>query len=85
MKFIAQIKVMPLKNILDPQGKAVQAGLKNIGHHNVSQVRVGKNIEVILEADNQEAAQRQVEEMSKSFLANLIVEDFEVVVQPLES
>ncbi|MCS7076010.1 MAG: phosphoribosylformylglycinamidine synthase subunit PurS [Bacteroidia bacterium] len=83
MKFIAQIKVMPLKSILDPQGKAVQAGLKNIGHDNISQVRVGKNIEVILDADTQEAAQKQVEEISKSLLANLIVEDFEIQIQPL--
>lgn len=80
MKFIAQVKVMPLKNILDPQGKAVQMGLKNTGYDNVEQVRVGKNIELLIEAENAEKAKIQAEEMSKSLLANLIMEEFAIEV-----
>lgn len=84
MKFIAQVKVMPLKNILDPQGKAVQTGLKSTGYHNVEQVRVGKNIELIIDAENAEKAKQQAEEMSKSLLANLIMEEFEIEIQEIK-
>lgn len=83
MKFIAEVKVMPLKNILDPQGKAVQTGLKSTGYNNVDQVRVGKNIELIIEAENAEAAKMQAEEMSKALLANMIMEEFEVKIHEI--
>lgn len=85
MKFIAEVKVMPLKNILDPQGKAVQMGLKSIGYNNAEQVRVGKNIELVIEAENAEVAKTQVEEMSKALLANLIMEEFEVKIHEVNS
>lgn len=85
MKFIAEVKVMPLKNILDPQGKAVQAGLKSIGYNHVEQVRVGKNIELIIDAENAEKAKIQAEEMSKSLLANLITEEFEVSIREMNT
>lgn len=84
MKFIAQVKVMPLKNLLDPQGKAVQMGLKNIGYENVSEVRVGKNITLMIEAENIESAKKQAEEMSKSLLANPIIEEFEVEIEAVK-
>jgi len=83
MKFIAQVKVMPLKNILDPQGKAVQTGLKSMGYNAVAQVRVGKNIELIIEAENAVDAKTQAEEISKSLLANLIMEEFEIQIHEL--
>lgn len=85
MKFIAQVKVMPLKNILDPQGKAVQLGLKSTGYNNITQVRVGKNIELVIEAENAEMAKHQAEEMSKSLLANLIMEEFEVEIHEINN
>ncbi len=85
MKFIAEVKVMPLKNILDPQGKAVQMGLKSIGYNNAEQVRVGKNIELVIEAENAEVAKTQAEEMSKALLANLIMEEFEVKIHEINS
>jgi phosphoribosylformylglycinamidine synthase len=84
MKFIAKVKVMPLKNILDPQGKAVQTGLKSTGYNNVEHVRVGKNIELIIETESAEKAKIQAEEMSKSLLANLIMEEFEVEIQEIK-
>lgn len=85
MKFIAEVKVMPLKNILDPQGKAVQTGLKSIGYNHVEQVRVGKNIELVIDAENAEIAKTQAEEMSKALLANLITEEFEVSIREMNS
>ena len=61
MKFIAEINVMPQKEILDPQGKAVKLGLHNLGIDDVSDVRIGKHITLSLDADSEAAAQQLVE------------------------
>lgn len=71
---------MPLKELLDPQGKAVISGLNNLGFKNIQDVRVGKNISLQVEADSREEAQRIAEEASKKLLANPVMEYFEVVV-----
>ena len=76
MKFIAEIDIMPMKEILDPQGKAVKLGLKNMGISNVSDVRVGKHITLELDADNEKAAAEEVEMACKKLLANMIMEDY---------
>lgn len=76
MKFKAEINVMPLKEILDPQGKAVKLGLNNLGIKDVSDVRIGKHITLELEAANQAEAEKNVETACKKLLANLIMEGF---------
>ncbi|WP_017732061.1 phosphoribosylformylglycinamidine synthase subunit PurS [Nafulsella turpanensis] len=76
MKFRAEIDVMPVKEILDPQGKAVKLGLTNLGLKEVSNVRIGKHILLELEADSEEAAAAKVEEACKRLLANLVMEDY---------
>jgi phosphoribosylformylglycinamidine synthase subunit PurS len=80
MKFTAQVKVMPLKELLDPQGKAVITGLGNLGFNNVEDVRVGKNISLQIEADSKEEAQKIAEEASKKLLANPVMEYFEISI-----
>ncbi|MFT3675797.1 MAG: phosphoribosylformylglycinamidine synthase subunit PurS [Chitinophagaceae bacterium] len=80
MTYTVQIKVMPLKDLLDPQGKAVMGGLQNLGLNGVSDVRVGKNITLQVEAASPEAAQQIAEEASKKLLANPVMEYFEVSV-----
>ena len=77
MNFIADIKIMPQKALLDPQGKAVGAGLNNMGIKTVSDVRVGKHITLQLSADTKEKANEIVTEACKKLLANLIMESFE--------
>lgn len=76
MKFKAEIDVMPLKEILDPQGKAVKLGLHNLGLSTVSNVRVGKHILLELEAENREEAEQKVETACKRMLANLVMEEY---------
>ena len=76
MKFKAEINVMPLKEILDPQGKAVKLGLNNLGIKEVADVRIGKHITMELEAANQAEAEKNVETACKKLLANLIMEGF---------
>ena len=80
MKFLVQVKVMPLKDLLDPQGKAVLSGLKNLGIKSVEEVRVGKNISLQVEAENEEEAKKMAEEASKKLLANPVMEYFEVSI-----
>ncbi len=76
MKFIAEIDVMPLKEILDPQGKAVKLGLGNLGIQSVEDVRVGRHIQLHLEAADEASAKSIVEEACKQLLVNRIVESY---------
>jgi phosphoribosylformylglycinamidine synthase len=80
MTFTVQIKVMPLKELLDPQGKAVMGGLKSLGLNTVEDVRIGKNITLQVEAENAETAKQIAEEASKKLLANPVMEYYEVSV-----
>lgn len=76
MKFIAEIDVMPLKEILDPQGKAVKLGLRNLGITQVEDVRIGRHITLELEAADENTARQLVETACKKLLANLIMEGY---------
>ncbi len=78
MQFQVQIKVMPLKDLLDPQGKAVLGGLHNLGLNGVEDVRVGKHITLQIEAADEAAARQVAEEASKQLLANAVMEYFEI-------
>lgn len=78
MIYTVHIKVMPLKNLLDPQGKAVLAGLHNLGLGSVEDVRVGKHITLQVDAASEEAAKAVAEEAGKKLLANAVMEKFEI-------
>jgi phosphoribosylformylglycinamidine synthase PurS subunit len=78
MLFQVQIKVMPLKDLLDPQGKAVLGGLHNLGLTGVQDVRVGKHITLQIEAADENAARVVAEEASKKLLSNAVMEYFEI-------
>ena len=71
---------MPLKELLDPQGKAVMSGLQNLGLTGVEDVRIGKNITLQVNAESPARAQSIAEEASKKLLANPVMEYFEVSV-----
>ncbi len=78
--FRAQINVMPLKALLDPQGKAITASMKNLDLKEISNVRVGKHITLEVEAANLEQAREMVETACRKLLANPIMEYYEVEV-----
>ena len=80
MTFSVQVKVMPLKELLDPQGKAVMGGLQNLGIKSVSDVRVGKSISLQVEAATAEEARIIAEEAGRKLLANPVMEYFEIAV-----
>ena len=78
MKYYIQIKVMPLKDLLDPQGKAIQNGMKNLGITSVTDVRVGKHVTLQIDAANENEAKLIAEEAGKKLLANPVMEFFEI-------
>lgn len=80
MIFTAQIKVMPLKNLLDPQGKAVLSGLSSLGITGINDVRIGKQIDLTIEAENETAAKEKAEDAAKKLLANAVMEMYEITV-----
>lgn len=76
MNFTAEIDVMPLKELLDPQGKAVEQGLLKMNFKDVEDVRIGKHITIKLSAASKEEANAKVEEACKKLLANPIMEGY---------
>ncbi len=80
MTYTVQVKVMPLKELLDPQGKAVMGGLSNLGLNGISDVRIGKNITLQVEAADSDTAKSMAEEAAKKLLANPVMEYFEISI-----
>jgi phosphoribosylformylglycinamidine synthase PurS subunit len=78
MTYHVQIKVMPLKELLDPQGKAVMSGLNNLGLKAIEDVRVGKHITLQVEAESEESAKQLADEASRKLLANPVMEFYEI-------
>ncbi len=76
MKFVAQINIMPLKALLDPQGKAVLNSANKSGYNTVSNIRIGKHIEIELEANNQTEAAEIIDKLCKNILSNPIIESY---------
>jgi phosphoribosylformylglycinamidine synthase len=80
MKYIAHINVMPLKELLDPQGKAVNNSLHNLGLSQVHDVRIGKHITLNIDSTNKEEAQKLAKEACKKLLANPVMEAFDLTL-----
>ncbi len=84
MKFKAEIDVMPLKALLDPQGKAVTGSMKNLGLAEIQNVRIGKHITLEIDASSKEVASVKVDEACKKLLANQIMEFYEFSVEEVK-
>jgi phosphoribosylformylglycinamidine synthase len=82
--FTARVRVMPRSGILDPQGQAIEHALAALGFTGVTRVRVGREVEVVLEAAGEAEARAQVAAMGEKLLANPVTEDFVVdAVEPV--
>ncbi|MEE4196326.1 MAG: phosphoribosylformylglycinamidine synthase subunit PurS [Bacteroidales bacterium] len=84
MKFLAEINVMPLKALLDPQGKAVTHSMKNIGFNEVSNVRIGKHITLEIEAGSKEVAMERVNEACNKILSNPVMEGYDYTLKEIK-
>jgi phosphoribosylformylglycinamidine synthase subunit PurS len=81
MKFEVEINIMPLKALLDPQGKAVTSSMKNIGIDTISNVRIGKHITLEVEAKDKDEAKKVVEKACNELLHNPIMESYEITIR----
>jgi phosphoribosylformylglycinamidine synthase len=79
MKLRFEVVVSLKEGLADPQGKTIRESLPTLGWDNVSEVRVGKHIELVVEAEDEDAAREQVQEMSRRFLSNPVIEDFRIL------
>ncbi len=80
MKFVAEIDIMPHKELLDPQGKAVQRSMGNLHIAGVDEVRIGKHIRMAIDAGSKDEATAKVDEACKKLLANLIMETYHFTI-----
>lgn len=81
MNYIVEIDVMPLKALLDPQGKAVTNTMKNIGYKTVENVRIGKHISLDIDAKDQKEAETKVKDLCHKVLSNPIMEYYEYSIK----
>jgi len=79
VRFTFEVLVQLKPDLLDPQGKAVEGALPALGWTNVSGVRVGKHVELIVEAEDEEAARAQVEELADRLLSNPVIEEYTIL------
>lgn len=83
VKALARIDVMLKRGISDVQGQVVERSLPAMGWENVSDVRVGKHLELVVEGPSADALREQVEKMCESFLANTVIESYSIEVELL--
>lgn len=83
MKYLAKINILPLAELLDPQGKAVKLGLSNLNLSAIHDVRVGKHVTLELEAANDSEANEMVESACRKLLVNRVMEQFQFTVDPI--
>lgn len=85
MKFVAEIIIMPHKELLDPQGKTVANNMHNLDISGVDDIRIGKHIKMTLNADSEDQAKEKVDTACKKLLANVIVETYTFELNELET
>ena len=66
--------------VLDPQGQAIESALRNLGENNINNIRQGKLIEMDIEAKNKEEAEEKIEKITKSLLANTVIEEYSIEI-----
>lgn len=84
MKYLAEINIMPLKELLDPQGKTLLLTLPHIDIHAVQDVRVGKHITLLVEASDEEQAKSVVTEACEKLLANKVMEQYQFQIRSVD-
>ena len=75
IKIIVTLK----KSVLDPQGTVIQQALNGMGFKNVNEVRQGKFFEINIDEKDQKKAEEKADEMCKKLLANLVIEDYNII------
>lgn len=82
MKFIAEIDIMPHRELLDPQGKAVVNNMKHLDLSGIHDVRIGRHVSMTLDANSEAEARQKVDTACQKLLANLIMETYAYSLKP---
>ena len=80
-QYVIHVTVMPLEELLDPQGKAVERGLQALGLDSATSVRVGKQIRFEVQAESDSKAEAMAEQACKALLANAVMEYYSFRVE----
>ena len=80
MSYLARVDVMLKPGISDPQGQTIERALPVLGYEGVTGVRVGKRIQLEVDASTPDEAKSKVEEMCERLLANPVIESYEVSI-----
>ncbi len=83
--FLARINVSLKPTVNDPQGLAIQQGLRSLGFQNVDRVRAGKRLEVHLNESDRANAEAQVEAMCRRLLANTVIEQYQFELEEIDA
>lgn len=83
MTYRAEVFVTLKPVVNDPAGLTIKGGLHALGFDSVTDVRAGKYLVVTLEADDEDQARSRVEEMTRQLLANAVIEDYRIELQPV--
>ena len=83
MRYEARVEITHLPGIADPQGTTVERALPALGYDNVTQVRVGKSIRLVIEAPDDSTARAQLDEMCRRLLANPVIEAYAIELSEL--
>jgi phosphoribosylformylglycinamidine synthase len=83
VRYEARVEITHLPGIADPQGATVERSLPALGYDNVSQVRVGKSIRLEIDAPDEDAARKQIDEMCHRLLANPVIEAYAIELTEL--
>jgi phosphoribosylformylglycinamidine synthase subunit PurS len=84
-RFEARVEISHLPGILDPQGATIERSLPALGYENVSEVRVGKSLRLVVAAADEAAARAQVDEMCRRLLANPVIEAYDIELAELSA
>lgn len=85
MKFVAEIDIMPLQELLDPEGKTVAKNMKHLHIDGIEDIRIGKHIHMAVEAEDEASAREKVDTACKKLLANLIMESYTFELKAVEA
>ena len=81
--FQAKIEVTLRSSVLDPAGEATKSAANKLGIKGLKKLRIGKSIDIEIEASNEEEAKQQVEQLSDRLLSNPVIEDWSLELKPL--
>ena len=80
-RYQARVVVRKIPTVADPEGKTIESALRRLGHQGVERVRTGKIFRLEIVAENEEAARRELEEVSRDILSNPVIEEFETEIE----